>query len=124
MAGLIRIMAGALLIAHGLVHLLYLAPDVDEFSLERSWFLPADVRRAVAVVLMTTTVIAFALVGVAVWGVPGLSGLWPTLMIIASALSMGLLVVFWHNRLVFGVAIDVALIVVAVAQPSWAVGIG
>lgn len=124
MAGLIRIVAGALLIAHGLVHLLYLAPDVEEFSVERSWLLPAGIRHAVAAVLMATTVIAFALVGLAVWGVPGLSAVWPTLMIIASALSLGLLVVFWHNRLVFGVAIDLALIAVAVTQPTWMARIG
>jgi hypothetical protein len=58
----IRVVAGALLLAHGLVHLLYLAPDVPEFSLDRSWLLPASARRPVALALMAATVAAFALV--------------------------------------------------------------
>ena len=36
----VRIVAGVLLLAHGSVHLLYLAPDVREFSIDRSWVLP------------------------------------------------------------------------------------
>jgi hypothetical protein len=32
----VRVVAGVLLLAHGLVHLLYLAPDVPEFSKGRS----------------------------------------------------------------------------------------
>jgi hypothetical protein len=33
----VRVVAGVLVLAHGLVHLLYLAPDVREFSIDRSW---------------------------------------------------------------------------------------
>lgn len=43
---LIRVVAGGLLLAHGLVHLLYLAPDVPEFSIRESWLVPPDARRA------------------------------------------------------------------------------
>lgn len=32
-----RILTVVLILAHGLVHLLYLAPDVPEFSFDRSW---------------------------------------------------------------------------------------
>ena len=34
---LVRVAAGVLLLAHGLVHLLYLADDVPEFPMDRSW---------------------------------------------------------------------------------------
>lgn len=95
------------IVAPGLVHLLYLAPDVPKFSIERFWLLPEAARRPVALVLMVATVAAFVLVTLAVWGVPGLSGAWPALVIAASVLSILLLVAFWHSRLVFGLAIGV-----------------
>ena len=54
---LLRIVVGVLLMAHGLVHLLYLAPDVSEFSLERSWLLSDPARKPVAYFLMASTMI-------------------------------------------------------------------
>jgi hypothetical protein len=124
MATLLRIVIGVLLIAHGLVHLLYLTDDVPEFSLERSWLVPESARRLVAMVLMWATVAAFALLGLAVWGVPGLAGAWPGIAIVASVLSLALLVAFWNWSLIFGVLIDVALIAVAVIRPEWTDRIG
>ena len=49
---MVRTIAGVLLLAHGLVHLLYLAPDDDAFSLE-SGPVPEAKRRPVAAVLMS-----------------------------------------------------------------------
>jgi hypothetical protein len=51
----IRIVTGVLVLAHGLVHLLYLASDVPEFSLNRSWLVPEVARRPLAVGLMAAT---------------------------------------------------------------------
>jgi hypothetical protein len=116
----VRVVAGVLLLAHGLVHLLYLAPDVSEFSIDRSWLLPAPARRPVALALMAATVAGFTLVALAVWGVPGLSGAWPALTIVACLLSMALLAAFWDTVLVIGIVIDLALAVIAVARPEWA----
>jgi hypothetical protein len=117
----VRVVAGVLLLAHGLVHLLYLAPDVPEFSIGRSWLLPGPARRPVALMLMAATVAGFALVALAVWGVPGLlSAAWPALTIVACLLSMALLAVFWDTVLVIGIVIDVALVVIAVTRPAWA----
>lgn len=124
MTALLRAVIGVLLIAHGLVHLLYLTEDVPEFSLERSWLVPDAATRPVAVTLMWSTVAAFALLGLAVWGVPGLEGAWVLIAIVASALSLMLMVAFWSWSLVFGVLIDVALITVAVIQPEWMDRIG
>jgi hypothetical protein len=116
----VRVVAGVLLLAHGLVHLLYLAPDVPEFSIGRSRLLPESARRPVALVLMTATVAGFALVALAVWGVPGLSAAWPALTIVACLLSMALLAVFWDKVLVIGIVIDLALMAIAVTRPEWA----
>ena len=115
-----RLVVGVLLLAHGLVHLLYLAPDVKEFSIDRSWLITASARRPVALALMTAAVAAFALVALAVWGVPWLSATWPVLTIVACLASLALLATFWDTRLVIGIVIDVALLAIAVAHPAWA----
>jgi hypothetical protein len=116
----VRIVTGVLLLAHGLVHLLYLAPDVPEFSLDQSWLVPEAARRPLGLGLLAATVAAFALLALAAWGVPGLSAAWPAVTVVAALLSAALLVVFWDIRLVFGLAIDVALLTIAVTRPHWA----
>jgi len=123
MAVLIRIAVGLLLIAHGLVRLLYLVPKKDDpsfpFTLKESWLVPEAVRRPGGLVLLAATVAAFVLLGLAVWGVPGLSGAWPVIAIVAAALSLTLLVAFWNSHLFAGIGIDVALIALAVTRPEW-----
>jgi hypothetical protein len=115
---LVRIAAGALLMAHGLVHLLYLA-DLPEFSMDRSRLVPPAARRPVGLGLVAATIAAFALLALAVWGLPGLSGMWPGFMAVASLLSMILLLLFWNTWLIVGFAIDVGLLAVAVIRPDW-----
>lgn len=119
MSTAVRAVAGLLLIAHGLVHLLYVAPDVTEFDPQRSWIVPATARRPVSVALIVATVGGFALLGVAVWGVPGVRDAWPTIAGAASLCSLLLLGAFWDVRLLFGVAIDVAVMAVAWLAPPW-----
>jgi len=114
----LRIVVGVLLIAHGLVHLLYLAPDTP-FSLEKSWIVPEGSRRPVAYLLMCATILAFLLVALALWGIPGLSTVWPVVTIVAATLSLVLLAAFWNTQLVFGIVTDVALVAAAVLRPDW-----
>jgi hypothetical protein len=40
-------------------------------------------------------------------------------MVIGAVVSLALLAAFWHNQMVFGVAINLALIALAVVQPGW-----
>jgi hypothetical protein len=123
MSTVIRIVAGLLLIAHGLVHLLYLVSEPDgedyPFTLRDSWLVPENARRPLAIFLIAATITFFTLLGLAVWGVPGLSGVWPVLAVVAASSSLALLVAFWDAWLTIGVGIDVALIVIAVARPGW-----
>ncbi|EWT02230.1 hypothetical protein N865_06455 [Intrasporangium oryzae NRRL B-24470] len=123
MTTLVRVVLGTLLIAHGLVHLLFVVPAAADpaypFALERSWLLPEAARRPVAGVLMGAVVLAFVASALALWGVPGLAGGWSPITIVAGGLSIGLLVAFWDIRLWIGVAISVALIVLAVLRPAW-----
>jgi hypothetical protein len=116
----VRVVTGVLLLVHGLVHLLYLAPGVTEFSTGRSWLLTASARQPVALTLNASAVAAFALVALAAWGVPALPGIWPALTIAAGLTSMALLITFWDNALVIGLGIDAALVVIAVTRPAWA----
>jgi hypothetical protein len=107
-------------LAHGLVHLLYLAPDVPEFTFDKSWLVPDAARRPLGLGLMVATVATFLLLSLAVWGVLGLSAAWPALTVLAALLSAVLLVAFWDIHLVFGLAIDVAIFAVAMTRPHWA----
>lgn len=69
---------------------------------------------------MVATVAAFALLALALWGVPGLSAVWPVPAVVAALLSTVQLVAFWDVHLVFGLVIDVAIVAVAVTHPHWA----
>lgn len=119
MVVLIRVLVGMLLLAHGLVHLLYLADDVSEFSLDRSWLVPDAARRPVGLGLVVATTVAFAVLALAVWDVPGLSSVWPAVVVVACLLSVVLLTLFWTRQLMFGVAIDVGLVALAVTRPGF-----
>jgi len=115
----LRILTGALILAHGLVHLLYLAPDVAEFSLDRSWLVGQSLRRPLGLALMAGAVSAFVMVAFAVWAVPGLATACPALTWVAGLLSAALLITFWHPHLAFGLALDTVIIVIAVSRPHW-----
>ena len=88
----VPVVAGLLLLAHGLVHMLYLAPDMREFSTGRSRPASGPMPPSGALALMAATVAAFLVAALAVWGVPRLSGAWPALTVVACVLSVALLV--------------------------------
>ena len=53
----------------------------------------------------------FVLVRLGVFGVPGLTEIWRTVAVISAALSLLLLVLFWHPWLIVGVLIDIGFLV-------------
>lgn len=118
-----RLVVGFLLLAHGLVHLLYVVPPASDpkypFTLARSWLLPESTRRPVAMVLVAAVVLGFLGSALAVWGVPGLAGAWSGITIVAASLSLAMLVAFWDRQLWIGVLIDVLLVTAALVRPSW-----
>lgn len=119
MSTLARFAAGLLLIAHGLVHLLYLADDVPEFTFDDSWLIPESSQRSIGIAIMWITVAVFGLLGLAIWGVPRLANIWPALAVVASLLSLVLLIAYWSWSLLFGVLINAAIIAVVVLRPGW-----
>ena len=124
----IRIVAGVLLIAHGLVHLLYFVPNPDQakwpFTVERSWLLGEAVRRPVLIALVAVTVGGFALLAASVWGVPWVSAAWPVFAIVGAGASLAALLLFWDTQLLFGVALSLAVLVTAVWRPAWTAVLG
>lgn len=123
MTSLARIVVGLLLLAHGLVHLLYIvAAPADPkypFSLERSWLLPEPARRAAVFVLITAVVVGFLASALALWGTPGLAGAWSGITVAAAGASLVLLVAFWDRQLWIGLLINVLFIAVALLRPAW-----
>ena len=119
----LRIVVGLLLLAHGLVHLLYFVTNADDpkfpFTITSSWLVPEPARRPVATVLVAVTIVAFALLGLTVWGVPGLTAIWPSVAVVGAVASLATLIAFWDVQLLLGVAIDAAVVVVAVVRPGW-----
>lgn len=119
----VRIVAGVLLVAHGLVHLLYVSDDEAAFSLDTSWVVPEASRHSIGIALMWTTVTTFGLLGAAVWGMPGLVDHWTLIAIVGALTSLVLLGAFWNPTLWFGVAIDAAVLATALLRPDWTEGI-
>ncbi len=128
MSGLARTALGLFLLAHGLVFLLYLVKEPDDpkwpFTFDQSWLVPEAQRRPVGIGLMILTVVLFGLLALAVWGVPGLAGIWPALGIAAAVASLALLVAFWQTQLILGILIAAAVIYVVVTRPGWTDSLG
>ncbi|HYK95077.1 MAG TPA: hypothetical protein VE011_04295 [Candidatus Dormibacteraeota bacterium] len=120
-----RLLVVGLLLGHGLIHAAYLAPHPPvtaggpawPFQLGHSWLLgslgmPAETNRVIGLGLVTLTIAGFGLAAVAALGIAP-AALWAPAIAVGAAASLGLLVVFFHPWLALGVAIDIALLWVA-----------
>jgi hypothetical protein len=123
------VLAGVIL-AHGLVHVLFLLPPPDPpasgrdqrwpFDLGRSWLVAlAGARRGrrIAGVLIAAIVAASLLAGLAAIGVLPAAA-WPVLVACAAAVSLVLLVAAFDPSLVLGVGID-AILLIVVLTGAW-----
>jgi hypothetical protein len=113
----VRTVVGLFLIAHGLVHLLYLMPRPEDdqsypFVPETRWsarlvglepstakMFAAGLAVAVAVVLLSSGIALFA--DADIWKAAAATG---------ALLSLGLLLLFFHPWLTIGIAIDLAIL--------------
>ena len=125
-----RWLFAALLVAHGLVHLLFLVPSPAAgaeggpgwpFDLERSWAavrlgLGSGAVHAIALVLIAVTIGAFALAGLATAGILVPAAGWGPLVAVGSIVSLCLLVLALSPQLVLGIGLDVLLL--------WLVAVG
>ncbi|HEU4354289.1 MAG TPA: hypothetical protein VFT27_01745 [Actinomycetota bacterium] len=113
---MLRIGVGLFLIAHGLVHLMYLAPPQDAahnpFVAESRWFPKAlgmdpKTARAVAGTLAVATATLFLISGITLFAS---ISIWKSMAVTGSLVSLVLMLLFLHPWLMFGLMIDVAII--------------
>lgn len=118
-----RYLFALFLLAHGLIHGLWLTPKPADnggkpwpFDLSTSRLLSPmgasePTLRVLGTGLVAIVVVAFVLSALGAAGVPGLVSAWAPITVFASVASIILTAVFWNPQLPIGVLIDVALIV-------------
>ena len=118
------------LILHGLVHgILALVPNPDSADagfasfFSRSWLLTSlglstSAGKAIAIILAAIATIGFIATGLAILGILVPYDWWSVLAVASAAVSLLLLVIFWHPYLIVGILID-TLILVTVIFTDW-----
>jgi hypothetical protein len=112
-----RILVGLFLVAHGLVHLLYLTPKPEEdqsypFVPETRWITSAlglepALAKTFARALAVITAVAFVVAGCALIVN---AAIWQPAVVFASSISLVLLLLFFHPWLLVGIGIDIVII--------------
>lgn len=117
---------GLFLIAHALAHAgLAAAPIPDDpnstpgaffTDVNRSWLflkigLDSAVVRWIGITLVAFSIIGFIIAGLGVLGVPVFNHIWRGMAGFSAAISMLLLILFWHPWLVVGVLINIGLLI-------------
>jgi hypothetical protein len=114
---MVRILTGSFLIAHGLVHLLYLMPRPEDdasypFVPEERWSArlvglePATAKRVAAALAIGCAIVLF----VSGVGLFADADVWKPMAAAGALLSLALLLLFFHPWLTIGVAIDAGIL--------------
>ena len=126
-----RWVLGGFLLAHGLIHLMFVAPAPASagtdggaawpFDMARSWLvtganLDLGPVRLIGAALVVVVAVGFVLAGLATVGVVVPSGWWQPLALVSAAASIALLAMFFNPKLVLGLAIDAVLVWVVVTS--------
>jgi hypothetical protein len=119
---------GVLLIAHGLIHTLYLTPPLPakpgarnqppQFNFNHSWLIKylgihAGTVKVIGMAAVIIALVGFVAAGLGVLGVPGLVNYWQTIAIASASSSLILLIASWNNQFIVAVAINIAIAVYA-----------
>ena len=126
-----RLLLAALLIGHGVVHVLFAVPTPAAtdggaawpFDMARSWAvtragLDLDLVRGIGAVLIAVTVGALTLAALSTVGLIVPSGWWQPTILLGATASAAILVLFFEPQLVLGLGIDAVLLWV-VATRAW-----
>jgi sterol desaturase/sphingolipid hydroxylase (fatty acid hydroxylase superfamily) len=127
---LVRLVIAGFLIGHGAIHAGFLSKGPPQkpgappwpFDLERSWLrtrlgVSAGTVRMLGLALVAATIGGFALAALATLGILP-AGAWGATVAIGSLASLALLVVGLHRWLYIGIAIDLALLWIALVM-AW-----
>lgn len=123
-----------LLFAHGWVHVMFVFPQPDAaaattagavawpFDMGRSWLIGAGMDagalRAIGIVAVAVTLVAFLLAALATVGVLVPVGWWTALVVAAAVSSTVVLALFFSPALLLGFAINLALLYMVLAS-AW-----
>jgi hypothetical protein len=122
---MLTVILAIFLILHGLVHaILAFAPVPNEpdakpgaffTTSSRSWLLARlgindSLVQWIGIILVVLSTLGFILAGLGVLGALGLNTVWETIAIVSAAVSLLLLILFWHTWLIVGVLIDVGVL--------------
>jgi hypothetical protein len=126
--GLGQWLLAALLVAHGLVHVLFAVPAPAPtdggpewpFDIARSWAITragidANLVRIVGMTLITVVVVGFSLAALSTVGIIVPSDWWQPTVALSAVTSAILLVLFFEPQLVLGLGLDAVLLWVVVA---------
>jgi hypothetical protein len=121
----------ALLMGHGMVHLLFVVPTPAAseggaewpFNLAQSWAitgvgLDVNLVRIIGVALITVVVVGFSLAALSTVGIMVPSGWWQPIVAVSAVTSTILLVLSSQPQLALGLGMDLALLWVVVAR-AW-----
>jgi hypothetical protein len=118
-----RLLFGLLLLAHGAIHLSWLAPKPTDpkwpFHWRSPWFprTSEESLRGIGTAVIALMFLAYVVAALGVWGVAVLAGVWVPAAVLASALSFMVIAVLWHPWFVAGPTVDV--IIAAAALLNW-----
>lgn len=123
-----RWLLAALLVGHGVVHVMFAVPAQTAaadgpswpFEMARSWAITgagidAGLVRAVGYLLIAVVVAGFAAGALSAVGIIVPAGLWRPAVMLAAAASVAVLVLFFDPQLILGLGIDAVLLWVTVA---------
>jgi hypothetical protein len=116
---MVRIVFGALLLGHGLVHLAWFAPlppdDAFPFRWDSPMFpdvSPSTMRRVMTPAILLL-VAAFTVAALGMWGVAGLSSVWSAAAILGALVSTVVMAVLWHPWFVTGPFVNLLILLFA-----------
>jgi hypothetical protein len=117
---MLRVVFGALLLLHGLIHLAWFAPKQPDESYPFRWhslMFPkasdATMKRAVSPMIVVQAVL-FALAALGVWGAPGLAAIWVPAAVAGALVSTAVMALLWHPWFVTGPVVNLLIVAVAV----------
>jgi hypothetical protein len=120
---MVRFLFGALLLAHGAVHFMWLMPEPDDpkwpFRWRSPWMpsVPAQKLRGPGTAVIALLFLGYAVAALGVWGVPFLAAVWVPAAVLASVLSVAITAVLWNNNFIANPIIDA--LIVAAALLGW-----
>lgn len=125
----LKIIVAFFFIVHGLVHIsLSWVPTPQPGALRTPYFpawwkgdvdskwpvsnlgLPTGVVRTAGWILWVIVMATYVLSGLGLLGVPGLNSIWIPSAVLASIVSIILIVLYWHPWLPFGILLDVVIL--------------